>query len=96
MKVGTDAVLLGAWVNINKVKRILDIGTGSGIIALMIAQRTKNDVTIDAIDSVEEDYTQAIENFSSCSWNKKLKAHLCPVQEFDPPYRYDLIVSNPP
>lgn len=96
MKVGTDGVLLGAWTEVDSAKRVLDIGTGSGVIALMMAQRTSNDAFVDAIDIAEEDYTQALENFLSSPWSKKLKAYLSPVQEFDPPYHYDLIVSNPP
>ena len=55
MKVGTDAVLLGSWVDVNSSKTILDVGTGSGVIALMIAQRTNNDVCIDAIEVEDED-----------------------------------------
>lgn len=96
MKVGTDAVLLGAWVQINHVKRILDIGTGSGVIALMIAQRTTDDALIDAIDHAEDDLAEARENFLSSLWSERLRAHLATVQQFSPPYQYDLIVCNPP
>jgi tRNA1Val (adenine37-N6)-methyltransferase len=96
MKVGTDAVLLGAWINVDRAKRILDIGTGSGVIAVMIAQRTSDDVLVDAIDYNEEDYAQATENFAASPWSQKLKAHLSSVQQFNPNYQYDLIVSNQP
>jgi tRNA1(Val) A37 N6-methylase TrmN6 len=80
MKVGTDAVLLGAWINVDRAKRILDIGTGSGVIAVMIAQRTSDDVLVDAIDYNEEHYAQATENFAASPWSQKLKAHLSSVQ----------------
>ena len=96
MKVGTDAVLLGAWANVNNAKRILDIGTGSGVIALMMAQRTDLSTKIDAVEMEEVDIIQAFENFKNCPWATKITAYHLPIQHFSPSEGYDLIVSNPP
>lgn len=96
MKVGTDAVLLGSWVNIADTKKILDVGTGSGVIALMLAQRTNEDVTIDAIETEKVDAEQARENVLQSPWPRKISVHQTSLQEFSPKQRYDLVVSNPP
>ena len=96
MKVGTDAVLLGSWVNVTGAKKILDIGTGSGVIALMLAQRTADDVKIDAIEIEKEDAAQARENIFNSSWPNKVTVFEKSLQEFKPGVQYDLIVSNPP
>jgi tRNA1Val (adenine37-N6)-methyltransferase len=95
-KVGTDGVLLGAWVDITGCKNILDIGTGSGVIALMLAQRTDENVKIDAIEIEKQDADQAIENVNASSWRDRITIHNMAVQNFSPPDQYDLIVSNPP
>jgi len=94
MKLGTDSVLLGAWAKSDKAKRILDIGTGTGVIALMLAQRT--DAEIDAIDIEYAAHVQAKENFSESKWHDRLKSFHCSLQEFTPSKKYDLIISNPP
>lgn len=94
MKVCTDSVLLGAWANPEKSKKILDIGTGTGIIALMLAQRSG--ALIDAIDVDKISYTQAKKNFSNSKWSKKIKAYHTSIQKFSAKQKYDLIVSNPP
>lgn len=94
-KVGTDGVLLGAWVDVSHANRILDIGTGSGVIALMLAQRSSSESDIDAIDISEEDCMQARENMADSPWPNKIRIENIALQNFesDP---YDLIVSNPP
>lgn len=96
MKVGTDAVLLGSWVNASNSKTILDIGTGTGIIALMLAQ--KSGARIDAIDIDNSAFEQALENIKNCNWKDRITAHHISLQQFasDSPVKYDLIVSNPP
>ncbi len=96
MRVGTDAVLLGAWADVNKSKHILDIGTGCGVIALMLAQRTEEDVLIDAIDIDAASYEEAGLNFHYSPWATKLKVRLTSLQNFKSDTPYDLIVSNPP
>lgn len=96
MKVGTDAVLLGSWVTISNTRHILDVGTGSGVIALMLAQRTNDDVQIDAIEIEERDATQAKENVLNSPWSKKVEVYQKSLQVFESEYKYDLIVSNPP
>src|SRR5687768_17142433 len=84
-KVGTDGVLLGAWVNIRKCDRLLlDIGTGSGLIALMLAQRTTGDPHIDAIDIEDKNVVQARENVARSAWPDKISVHAGPVQQFFP------------
>ena len=108
MKVGTDGVLLGAWAGASEpseeasqsaetssIKRILDIGTGSGLIALMLAQRFPNAI-IDGIDIDPSAVLQAKDNFSASSFSTRLRACSSPLQEWQPQEKYDMIVSNPP
>lgn len=98
MKIGTDGVLLGAWTPIeNNPKSVLDIGTGTGIIALMLAQRSDAE-QIDALEIDESAYEQAVENFENSPWGDRLFCFHAGLDEFidDPEDEYDLIVSNPP
>lgn len=98
MKVGTDGVLLGAWTPIeNNLFSILDIGTGTGIIAMMLAQRS-NAEQIDALEIDEEAYEQAVDNFENSPWSDRLFCYHAGLDEFidEPEDEYDLIVSNPP
>lgn len=96
MKVGTDAVLLGAWVNLKGVERILDVGTGCGIIALMLAQRTEDNVNIEGIEIDEPSFDQAHKNLEKIIWSNRVLFHHQSLQSFASPYKYDLIISNPP
>ncbi|HEX8061195.1 MAG TPA: methyltransferase [Cyclobacteriaceae bacterium] len=93
MKVGTDAMLLGAWVNVGSSKKILDVGAGSGVIALMLAQRSN--ATIDAVEPDADSARQASENFAASPWNNRLRVFNKRLQELET-NTYDLIVSNPP
>lgn len=98
MKIGTDGVLLGAWAPIsNNPFSVLDIGTGTGIIALMIAQRS-NAEQIDALEIDEEAYEQSVDNFENSPWSDRLFCFHAGLDEFmeEPEDEYDLIVSNPP
>ena len=98
MKIGTDGVLLGAWTPIiNNPISILDIGAGTGIIALMLAQRT-NAEQIDALEIDEEAYEQAVDNFENSPWSNRLFCFHAGLDEFveEPEEEYDLIISNPP
>ncbi len=97
MKVGTDAVLLGSWVlPTDSEKEILDIGTGTGLLALMLAQRSK--ANIDAIDIDAHAIEQAKENIASSKWSDRISLHHIPLQSFKimSHKKYDLIISNPP
>ncbi len=96
MKVGTDGVLLGAWCEVSTARRILDIGTGSGVIALMMAQRSSVDARIDAIEILPNDATQAKENVLASPWPEKVSVIHGDVQNYHPPDRYDVISCNPP
>ncbi len=96
MKVGTDAVFLGAWVSINTANRILDIGSGSGVIALMLAQRSTDNIHIDAVEIEHQDAMQANENILNSQWSNRIMVHEMSIQDFSPETKYDLIVSNPP
>jgi tRNA1Val (adenine37-N6)-methyltransferase len=98
MKVGTDGCLLGAWAPVVKVKNVLDIGTGSGLLALMLAQRTAEDVTIDAVELDPAAADQAAENASGCRWASRINVHCADIREWaqQATQRYSLIVSNPP
>ena len=98
MKIGTDGVLLGAWTPlINNPYNILDIGAGTGILSLMLAQRS-NAEQIDAIEIDEEAYEQCVENFETSPWGDKLFCFHAGLDEFvdEPEDEYDLIISNPP
>ena len=98
MKVGTDGVLLGAWCPIdNNPFSILDIGAGTGILSLILAQRS-NAFQIDAIEIDEDAYEQCVENFESSPWGDKLFCFHAGLDEFmeEPEDEYDLIISNPP
>jgi tRNA1Val (adenine37-N6)-methyltransferase len=96
MKVGTDGVLLGAWTRPGNARTILDVGTGTGLIALMIAQKSL--AVIDAIDIDKPATEQAEENFSLSPWSDRLNAIHESIQDYSrhTSKRYDLIVSNPP
>ena len=98
MKIGTDGVLLGAWAPIHhKPISILDIGAGTGIIALMLAQRT-NAEQIDALEIDEDAFEQATDNFENSPWSDRLFCFHAGLDEFieEPEDEYDLIISNPP
>lgn len=102
MKVNSDAILLGsAFSSNNSIHKVLDIGTGTGIIALMAAQRLENNIplNITAIDIDAPSIEEAKVNFNSSPWKDSFKADLCPLMEFErqhPQELFDLILSNPP
>ena len=95
MKVGTDGVLLGAWIPVDKTKNILDIGTGTGLIALMLAQRNSL-ANIHAIEIEENACMEANLNFKNSPWLERLTVFNDSLQSFKNDVKYDLIVSNPP
>lgn len=95
MKVGTDGTLLGAWATLPANGRILDIGTGTGLIAIMAAQRT-SEAKITAIDIDEECVLQAQENIAASPWPDRIEVIHSALQEFDTPEKFDVIISNPP
>jgi tRNA1Val (adenine37-N6)-methyltransferase len=101
MKVGTDGVLLGAWCSVeNYPNSILDVGSGTGVISLIIAQRS-DALTIDAIEVDENAYEQSVSNFEESNWGDRLYCYHTTFQEFanelaEEQETYDLIVSNPP
>lgn len=97
MKVGTDAVLLAAWVDATDCSNVLDIGTGCGIIPLMLAQRYEN-IRIDALDIDEQSVIEASENFQRSRWHSRLKVIHADITAFSKANQsqFDLIVSNPP
>jgi len=96
MKVGVDGVLLGSWVQINSAVRILDVGSGTGVIALMLAQRSEAQIT--AIEIEENAFREAEMNASASIWSDRLKIFHTSLQEFakNGVSKFDLIVSNPP
>ncbi len=99
MKVGTDGVLLGAWTPLGLTGgRILDIGTGCGLIALMLAQRTGDGVNIDALELDTAAAAQAAENCALSPWTARLRVINDNVLTYalSAAERYELIVSNPP
>ena len=94
MKVGTDAVLLGAWVEVKPTDWVLDIGTGCGILPLMLAQ--KGIAKVHAVDLDEASALEAAGNFDASQWRRQLFAFHGDIRHFDLCCKYDLIISNPP
>lgn len=98
MKIGTDSVLLGAWANLDfNPFSILDIGAGTGVLSLMMAQRSPAEV-IDAIEIDDNAYEQCVDNFETSPWGDRLFCYHAALQEFTEEIedKYDLIISNPP
>lgn len=94
MKVGTDGVLLGAWADVARARDILDIGTGTGLISLMMAQRCA--ARIRAVDIDADAVEQACENVDASPWKDRIEVELQDIRHFAPGVLFDLIVSNPP
>ena len=96
MKVGTDGVLLGVWANISNTQEILDIGTGTSLIALMLAQRSN--AQIDAVEIDLEAYNQARENIKNSPWSNRIQLYHNSIQNYaiNCSKRYNLLISNPP
>jgi tRNA1Val (adenine37-N6)-methyltransferase len=98
MKVCTDACILGAYADVENIKRILDIGTGTGLLSLMLAQRTQ--ATIDAVEIDNDAYAQAKANIAESSFADRISLYHQSIQDFSEHhqenYSYDLIISNPP
>jgi tRNA1Val (adenine37-N6)-methyltransferase len=95
MRVGTDAVLLAAWVSLENCTHVLDVGTGTGVIALICAQRSASSV-IEAIEIDQGSAEDARENFKQSPWNDRLKIHLGDFLKIVTSDKFDLIISNPP
>ena len=98
MKIGTDAVLLGAWTGLDsQPNSILDIGAGTGILALIMAQRSTAEL-IDALEIDADAYEQCVENFETSDWGDRLFCYHASLDEFTEEIedQYDLIISNPP
>lgn len=96
MKIGTDGVLLGAWCDVSKATKALDIGTGSGVIAVMLGQRCNAKIV--GIEIEECAYLEAKTNMENADWSDRLSAKNAAIQDYAKLTReeYDLIVSNPP
>ncbi len=96
MKVGIDSVLLGAWTGIQETQTILDVGTGTGLLALMLAQRSNAKITAVEID--ESACREALTNIENSPWPNQIKVLHTTFQEFEQStnQRFDCIVSNPP
>jgi len=100
MKVTTDSCLFGAWITEevkrqkSKVKTILDIGTGTGLLSLMIAQKVNCSVT--AIELDKDAFAQAAENINATLWKENIKIFHADIKDFAAPVQYDIVISNPP
>lgn len=94
MKVTTDACILGAYADVKKTKNILDIGTGTGLLSLMLAQR--GEAKIDAVELNEYAYNQSCVNINNSYFKDKITVYRISIQNFRTDNLYDLIISNPP
>lgn len=95
MKVGTDGCLLGAWADLSNSRRILDVGCGSGLIAIMAAQRCAQ-AMITGVELDSEAASQAQENAEASSWNERIEIVHEDFLNYSPKEQYDTILSNPP
>ncbi|SEG23349.1 tRNA1(Val) (adenine(37)-N6)-methyltransferase [Marinobacterium lutimaris] len=95
MKVTTDACILGAWAPLQSARRILDIGTGSGVLSLFAAQRAP-EALIDAVELDPEAAQQASDNFEASPFRARLNIHCTDIRRFQPSHAYDLVLCNPP
>ena len=95
MKIGTDGVLLGAWAHKRNPKHVLDVGTGTGLVALMLAQRFP-EAQIQAVEIDESAFEEASLNFRNSNFAARLHPHYADFRSFQSETRFDLIVSNPP
>lgn len=94
-KVGTDGVLLGACADVTGVKRILDIGSGTGLIAIMLAQRSEAEIV--SIEPDHDSFVQTSDNVRLCKWSSRIKVEHTDLQDYYPgKEKFDLIVTNPP
>ncbi|MDR1756232.1 MAG: methyltransferase [Culturomica sp.] len=95
MKIGTDGVLLGAWARLEQAGCILDIGTGTGVIALMAAQRNPA-ACIDAVEIEDDAAEQAAGNIAASPWKERITLHHLSIFDYAPPAGYDYLICNPP
>lgn len=95
LKVGTDGVLLGAWTDYSGAERILDIGTGTGLLALIAAQRNP-EAMIDAVEIDDASAAQAAENFAASPWADRIRVHRMDARRMKASDPYDIIICNPP
>ena len=94
MKVGTDAILLGRWVEVKPTDVVLDIGTGCGLLPLMLSQ--KGVAQVNAVDIDKASIEEATVNFEASQWREHLNAYCADIVDYQPDKKHDLIVSNPP
>lgn len=94
MKVGTDGVLLGAWTKVGEAERILDLGCGTGLLALMLAQKTKAAIT--ALEINEKAIEEASHNISISPWSDQIEVVQADFRTYQSPINFDLIICNPP
>ena len=95
MKIGTDGILIGAWVNVSNKFKALDIGSGTGIISIMLCQRNLN-LELDSVELSPSAIKDAKINIENCNWSNRIKLFHQDLKDFHPDSNYDLIVSNPP
>lgn len=95
MKVGTDGVLLGAWTDISKRDKILDVGTGTGLLSLILAQRNPK-AFITAVEIDRDSYIQAKENIEQSIFKQRIELFHTSFQDYNATDKYDLVICNPP
>ncbi len=96
MKVNTDSMILGSWAEPGHSTKILDIGTGTGILALMMAQKSKSDAAVTAVEQDSDACSQAAENFAASPWASRMAVIAGDISEVALPARADCIITNPP